>query len=51
MHCLFLFFLLTTNRKTFLGSKLNLKTRLTRYNKIKENMQTAHSKTQSDWTK
>lgn len=45
MHCLFLFFLLTTIRKTLLGSKLNLKTRQTRYNKIEENMQIAHSKT------
>lgn len=56
MQCLFLFFLLTTIRKTLLGSKLNLKTRLTRYNKIEENMQTAHSKTyrvigQNEWSK
>lgn len=55
-HCLFLFFLLTTITKKLLGSKLNLKTRLTRYNKIEENMQTAHSKTyrvigQNEWSK
>lgn len=56
MHSLFLFFLLTTIRKTLLGSKLNLKIRLTRYNKIEEKMQTAHSKTyrvigQNEWSK
>lgn len=54
MRCLFLFFLLTTIRKTLLGSKLNLKTRLTRYNKIEENMQTAKTYRvigQIEWSK